>query len=81
MPWVSSSKKRSKPALAAGMGALFSRFFCLLPLLLLNGLSPKLYSGRVYLINVVLFLSLYFCRSPYSPPLLEECFIDVLWSV
>ena len=26
IPWVSSSKKRSSPALAAGMGALFSRF-------------------------------------------------------
>jgi len=27
IPWVSSSKKRSSPALAAGMGELLSRFF------------------------------------------------------
>jgi len=33
MPWVSSPKKRSRPALAAGIGPLFSRFFCLLLLL------------------------------------------------
>jgi hypothetical protein len=29
IPWVSSSKKRSSPALAAGMGELFSRLFSL----------------------------------------------------
>jgi len=29
MPFVSSSKNRSSPALAAGMGALLSRFFSL----------------------------------------------------
>jgi len=33
MPWVSSSKKRSNPALWAGMGAFFSRFFSLLVLM------------------------------------------------
>jgi len=29
MPFVSSSKNRSNPALAAGIGALLSRLFCL----------------------------------------------------
>jgi len=29
IPWVSSSKKRSSPALAAGMGELLSRLFSL----------------------------------------------------
>jgi len=36
MPWVSSSKKRSKPALAAGMGARFSRLLPLRVLLILE---------------------------------------------
>jgi len=58
MPWVSSSKKRSRPALAAGMGALFSRFFCLL--LLLMGVSPRLYARSVSLVNVVLVSRLLF---------------------
>jgi len=37
IPWVSSSKKRSKPALAAGIGELLSRLFSLR----LNHLSPS----------------------------------------
>jgi len=36
MPWVSSSKKRSRPALAAGMGACFSRLFFLRLVLILS---------------------------------------------
>jgi hypothetical protein len=36
MPCVSSSKKRSNPALAAGMGPLFSRFLLLLWLIGFN---------------------------------------------
>lgn len=44
MPWVSSSKKRSRPALAAGTEAPFSRLLCLLLLVLLNGsFSETLY--------------------------------------
>lgn len=49
MPWVSSSKKRSRPALAAGTEALFSRLFCLLLLLLLNGdISETLYEKSFF---------------------------------
>jgi len=47
IPWVSSSKKRNKPALAAGIGELFSRFFSLLNFTHF----PKFHADRVELAN------------------------------